>query len=361
MIIDNYFTIKTYAGSQSLPLFTAPSSLATNQAYITFINNISTIYGTQAVDGSIPTFYKTNTIPDSRSSLRSLDPQQSYYFISNATNPFTPFNIPYSGTLLPSTYRNCPTVDVIPTKVTLDSTSGNHYYLVNDVSNLNIAYPYTYEVKVLSSNWKVTVLASSGTVASSQPTNTIISALRFDTDAGVTNYSDFLPPSTSLLQINKNNLFAIVEVSLNSAQNLDCPKIVDLMLLQCNNCIPLPSPTPTPTATVTPTPTLTPTPTRTPAPLFGNNITIVTNSTPLNANGITFNASAGDRLDYNAISVGGDYRSVDLYFVSTSTPLGSISYSTTNVTRSFRYYRAATSTSYIGTFLDTSNGTIIFN
>lgn len=369
MIIDNYFTIKTYAGSQSLPLFTAPSSLATNQAYITFINNISTIYGTQAVDGSIPIFYKTNSSPDPRSSLRSLDPQQSYYFISNATNPFTPFNIPYSGTLLPSTYRNCPTVDVIPTKVTLDSTSGNHYYLVNDVSNLNIAYPYTYEVKVLSSNWKVTVLASSGTVASSQPTNTIISALRFDTDAGVTNYSDFLPPSTSLLQINKNNLFAIVEVSLNSAQNLDCPKIVDLMLLQCNNCIPVPSPTPTPTvtttptltptATITPTPTLTPTPTRTPAPIFDRQITTVTSNVGISENGIIFTASAGDRLDYSVISpILGQGRGVHLYVGAA--PVGRIDYTSDYIGRLFKYYRSSSGLSYTGTLPDTINGTITF-
>lgn len=356
MIIDNYFTIKTYAGSQSLPLFNAPTgSLA---GYGTFINNISTIYGTQAVDGSIPIFYKTNNSPDSRSSLRSLDPQQSYYFISKG-DATLPFNIPYSGTLLPSPYRNCPTVDVIPTKVALTSTSGNHYYLVNDVSNLNIAYPYTYEIKVLSSNWKVTVLASSGTVASSQPTNTIISALRFDTDAGVTDYSTFLPPSTSLSQIDKNNLFAIVEVSLNSVQNLDCPKIVDLMLLQCNNCIPVPSPTPTPTATITPTPTLTPTPTRTPAPIFDRQLTTVTSNVAVVADGITFTASAGDRLDYSVISPrSGQAKSVNLYIGAVQ--VGRIDYTSDYIGRSFKYYRSLTASSYNGTFPDTSNGTITF-
>lgn len=364
MIIDNYFTIKTYAGSQSLPLFTAPSSLATNQAYITFINNISTIYGTQAVDGSIPTFYKTNSSPDPRSSLRSLDPQQSYYFISKG-DAVLPFNIPYSGTLLPSPYRNCPTVDVIPTKVTLTSTSGNHYYLVNDVSNLNIAYPYTYEVKVLSSNWKVTVLASSGTVASSQPTNTIISALRFDTDVAGTNYDTFLPPSTSLSQIDRNNLFAIVEVSLNSAQNIDCPKIVDLMLLQCNNCIPLPSPTPTPTVTttptltptttITPTPTLTPTPTRTPAAVFNTILTVAISNTVVYGTNLAFNASINDRLEYNVLS-GGSEKSANL--LVGGLPVAQIDYTSIYVGQSFKYYRASTQQNYIGIFTDLSGGSI---
>lgn len=358
MIIDNIFNIKTYAGSQALPLFNAPNTLATDPTYTAFINNIATIYGTQTVDGAIPIFYKTNNSPDPKSSLRSLDPQQSYYFISKA-DATLPYNIPYSGTLLPSPYRNCPTVDVIPSRVTLTSTSGNYYYLINDVGNLNIAYPYTYEVKVLSSNWKVTTLAASGTVASSQPTNTIISALRFDTDAGVTDYSTFLPPSTSSSQIDKNNLFAIVEVSLNSPQNIDCPKIVDLMLLQCNNCIPAASPTPTPTVTATPTLTPTPTPTKTPAPTFDSQLTIVASNTPVSANGISINASIGDRLDYSVISPRvGQGRAINI-FVS-AVQVGRVDYTSDYVGRPFRYYRASTGLTYLGTFSDTVNGNVNF-
>lgn len=358
MIIDNIFNIKTYAGSQALPLFNAPNTLATTTAYTTFLNNIFTIYGTQTVDGSIPVFYKTNNTPDPKSSLRYLDPQQSYYFISKA-DAALPYNIPYLGNLLPSPYRNCPTVDVIPSKVTLTASSGNYYYLINDVGNLNTAYPYTYEVKVLSSNWKVTTLAPSGTVASSQPTNTIISALRFDTDAGVTDYSTFLPPSTSSSQIDRNNLFAIVEVSLNSPQNIDCPKIVDLMLLQCNNCIPAPSPTPTPTVTATPTRTPTPTPTRTPAPTFDSQLTIVTSNTPVSANGISINASAGDRLDYSIISPRvGQGRAINLFVGSTQ--VGRVDYTSDYVGRPFAYYRASTGLTYLGTFSDTVNGNVNF-
>jgi len=358
MIIDNIFNIKTYAGSQALPLFNAPNTLATNPAYTTFLNNIFTIYGTQTVDGSIPVFYKTNNSPDPKSSLRALDPQQSYYFISKA-DAVLPYNIPYLGNLLPAPYRNCPTVDVIPSKVTLTASSGNYYYLINDVGNLNTAYPYTYEVKVLSTNWKVTTLAPSGTVASSQPTNTIISALRFDTDAGVTDYSTFLPPSTSSSQIDRNNLFAIVEVSLNSPQNIDCPKIVDLMLLQCNNCIPAPSPTPTPTVTTTPTLTPTPTPTRTPAPTFDSQLTTVQNNTPVAANGITFTAGIGDRLDYSVISPRvGQARAVNIFVGATQ--VARVDYTSDYVSRTFRYYRASTGVSYIGTFSDTVNGNINF-
>jgi len=250
-------------------------------------------------------------------------------------------------------------VDVIPSRVTLTASSGNYYYLINDVGNLNTAYPYTYEVKVLSSNWKVTTLAPSGTVASSQPSNTIISALRFDTDAGVTDYSTFLPPSTSSSQIDRNNLFAIVEVSLNSPQNIDCPKIVDLMLLQCNNCIPAPSPTPTPTVTTTPTLTPTPTPTKTPAPTFDSQLTTVQNNTAVAANGITFTAGLQDRLDYTLISPRvGQARAVNIFVGATQ--VARVDYTSDYVGRSFRYYRSSTGLSYVGTFSDTVNGNINF-
>jgi hypothetical protein len=358
MIIDNIFNIKTYLGSQPLPLFNAPSHLVNNSTYTNFLNNVSIIYGTQTTNGSIPTFYKTNNIADSRSSLRFLEPQQSYYFISKA-DAVLPYNIPVSGTILPSPYKNCPTVDVIPSRVSLNASSGNYYYLVNDVSNLNIAYPYTYEVKVVSSNWKVSALAASGTVASSQSSNTIISALRFDTDAGVTDYSNFLPPNTSVSQIDKNNLFAIVEVSLNSEQNLDCPKIIDLMLLQCNNCIPVPSPTPTPTVTATPTSTPTPTPTRTPAAVFNNQLTIVTNMTPVSDNGVSMNASVGDRLDYTLVSPRvGQGRAINIFI--SSVQVARVDYTADYVGRTFRFTRASTGLSYIGTFSDTINGNVNF-
>ncbi len=343
MIIDNIFSIKTYSGSQPLPLFNAPSSLSTSAAYTTFINNISTIYGTQAVDGSIPTFYKTGNTPDARSSLRSLDPQQAYYFISKADSVL-PYNIPFSGSILPSPYKNCPTLDLLPSRVLLTASSGNYYYLINDVGNLNIAYPYTYEVKVLSTNWRVSTLTPSGTVASSQPTNAIISALRFDSDNGA-DLSTFLPQNTSVSQVDKNQLFAIVEVSLTPPSDSGCSKIIDLMLLQCNNCIPAP----------TPTPTLTPTPTPTPVPPFSNIMTIAAANNPVTSNGIVFNTiSTGDTFEFSALSsTSGGPQTMNLYI--SGSIVGLVNFPSDYIGRPFRFTKFSSGIRYNGIF---TNGNI---
>lgn len=265
MIIDNIFAIKSYQGSQRLPLFDAQAPLSTNPVYTGFISNIQAIYATQNTNGAVPIFYKTNNAPDTKSSLRFLEPQQSYYFISKANSVF-PYSIPYLGNIIPAPYRNCPSVDVIPSKITLTRESGNYYYFNSDVSNLNIGYPYTYQVKVLNSNWPVSAHPTSGTITSSQLGNNIMSVIRFDWDNGVVDYNTFLPSGTNISQLDKKNLFALVEISLDAPQDLDCPKIVDLMLIQCNECLLDPTPTPTPTMTVTPTVTLTPTKTETPTP-----------------------------------------------------------------------------------------------
>lgn len=156
-------------------------------------------------------------------------------------------------------------------------------------------------------------------------------------------------------QIDRNNLFAIVEVSLNSVQNLDCPKIVDLMLLQCNNCIPLPTPTPTPTATTTPTLTPTPTPTRTPAAVFNTILTVtISNATVFGPN-VGFNASINDRLEYNVLS-GGSSKSANLLVGGFA--VAQIDYTSIYVGQSFKYYRALTQQNYIGIFTDLSGGSI---
>lgn len=292
MIINNLFNIKTYLGSKSLPLFNPSAPLATSSTYTNFISNISAIYGTQATNGVIPVFYKTDNIPDDRSTLRSLQPLESYYFISKSDVTF-PYNIPYEGVVTSSTYKNCPSLNISPNKVQLTASSGNYYYLSHDISNLNIGYPYSYEVKVLHSNWKITTIPVSGIVKSSQVDNNIVCVVRFDNDYDVVNYNTFLPVGASLSQIDKKNLFGILEVSVTSPESTDCPKVLDLLTIQCDNCIPSPSPTPT----------RTPTPTPTPAAGFLNQIIVPSSPNFISANGLTLSGSSGDKLEYTAQNI----------------------------------------------------------
>lgn len=339
MIINNVFNIKTYAGSSELPLFNPPNALVTDATYTTFMSNISTIYGTQENNGIIPIFYKTNNIADDRSTLRFLKPSQSYYFISKSDAVF-PYNIPYSGTLITSTYKNCPSLDFNPNKVVLTSGSGNYYYISHDVSNLNIAYPYTYEVKVLHSNWKLTTIPVSGTVKSSQNANNIACVVRFDNDYDVTDYSTFLPAGTSVSQIDKRNLFGIIEVSLTSPEAIDCPQVLDLLTIQCDNCIPSPSPTPT----------RTPTPTPTPAAMFSNQLVVPGSPTFITGNSLTLTGSTGDKLQYTAQSLI-DANPATMNISIAGTIVASVVFPfLTYATKPFKFTKASTGISYTGTF-----------
>lgn len=345
MIIDNIFSIKPYLGSTALPLLNPPSGLLSNTTYTTFMNNIVAVYGTQSVDGSIPVFYKTGNSANVQSTLSALEPRQSYYFVSR-NNVTLPYSIPFSGTLLSfSSPSTCTAIDIVPDRVTMTSGSGNYYFYNQNLTNLTVGEPYSYGFKILHSNWPVTIVPMSGVVQSSQSTNNFGAVVRFDSDAGVTNYANFLPQGTDLAQLDKKNLFAMVEVSVQPPASVNCPKVVDVLTLVCNQCVPLPSPSPTPT----------PTPTPTPAPLF--NTTLTFNGSTVGTSGVNFgNATVGDTLEFTTlanftgtpatttITIGGNVVAI----VSiTSDYVGSL----------FRFTKASTGIKYVGTFL---NGTASF-
>jgi hypothetical protein len=345
MIIDNIFAIKPYLGSLSLPLINPPTGLSSTATYTTFMTNISAIYSTQSNNGGIQVFYKTANSPDIRSTLTSLDPRQSYYFVSK-TNASLPYSIPYSGALLnytsPST---CTSLDIVPDRVVLTSTSGNFYYYGQNLSNLSIGEEYQYSFRVVESNWPIKIMPASGKLQSSQATNNFSALIRFDSDAGVTDYSSFLPAGTEIAQLDKKNLFAMVEVSVQPPNTIGCPKVVDILTIQCNSCLPLP----------TPTPTVTPSPTPTPAPLFSNTLTYVNQTVGLN--GVNFGAATnGDTLEFTPLQT---YTGTP---ATTSITVGASNVAIVGITsdyigRSFRFTKASTGIRYVGTFL---NGTASF-
>ena len=112
MQINSQFYITYYTGREPLSLMSSPSftSLYDQAVYNKFINSISTIYASQAIDGEIPVFWtdrieSTNGTdfvfaPNKDSTLAALEPRQSYYFILRDTNNI-PLIIPEIGGPLP--------------------------------------------------------------------------------------------------------------------------------------------------------------------------------------------------------------------------------------------------------------------
>jgi hypothetical protein len=87
MIIYSKTAIFKYDGETSFDLFNAPSNYKVQSNYYKFINNVLYIYGQTKSDNTIPVFF-TKTIPsttkrepDTGSTLRNLDPQQTYYIV----------------------------------------------------------------------------------------------------------------------------------------------------------------------------------------------------------------------------------------------------------------------------------------
>jgi hypothetical protein len=108
MIINSPLSITHYAGQVSLPLTGQPVGLDSDQLidFNKLIQSASTIYASQSgYNGPIPTFWTRlsgvqNGIkiyqPDSNSTLTSLEPRSSYYFIMRDSAQL-PINIPANG------------------------------------------------------------------------------------------------------------------------------------------------------------------------------------------------------------------------------------------------------------------------
>lgn len=121
-----------------------------------------------------------------------------------------------------------------------------------------------------------------------------------------------------------------------------------------------PSVTPTNTGTPQPTNTTTPTNTRTPTPTptnpFGNMLIIETSYIPVSANGVTFNGMSGDKLEFSTVSPrSGNAQTMNILVANIQ--VAQVDFASDYTGRTFRYTKASTGLSYIGSF---SSGNINF-
>lgn len=129
----------------------------------------------------------------------------------------------------------------------------------------------------------------------------------------------------------------------HASANENCRTAEDILTVICD--VPS-SPTPTPTSTPTPTP----------QPSFNSLIRILIDNSPVSQNGITFNASAGDTLEYNSISSRqGVGRTTNLF--TGNTQVGQVDFMSDYEGAVFRYTDASTGLKYFGIL---SGGGIVF-
>lgn len=208
MNINSQFFIAYYAGAQELDLMNMPSSFEDQPyekaVYNRFIENISTIYSSQTSSGNIPIFWTVRSqvgevfgnpqysyAPSANSTLKSLKPRESYYFIVRDESA-VPLTVPIISGEVPVDLATSLTFDlstISADDVALTGSADNpnshqHQYSFN-ISNLEAYETYNYEIIGLGGSWPVTATPISGTIKPSSSTSTIKTLLSFCANTGI--------------------------------------------------------------------------------------------------------------------------------------------------------------------------------
>lgn len=259
MIINSRFFIFSYLGRDPLPLLEIPADLGDSdrEVYANFIQSVDTIYASQSNNGLIPTFYKTDGLPDVNSSLQTLEPGQSYYVImtSDATYPVNVLALGGlssgvvdggggggTGGLTPCTVSEIPSITFPAPAFTLEGEANHYQYITVAFGQLVPKTRYKYVITNFQSNWPVKILPREGIFTPSASSETINAYLMFaptlsttDCPDCFTNYTldpDYLEPH------GQNNLYAILQISIVPEPFNICTPVNDTVMIRCKSCLP---------------------------------------------------------------------------------------------------------------------------
>lgn len=247
MKITSQFFLTYYPGSTSLDLMQLPSSFAGNSKltaqYNRFIEGISTIYGSQLSDGTIPTFWTIpdgyGYVPSTESTLTSLQPKQSYYFVIRDES-YLPLIMPTVNNLLPgfTDFNKLPLIDATGTTTI---SSSNYAYLRFTVSGLQPYEDYKYSFNSIASNWPTTISAKSGIIKPSDDNIIIDAVMMFCSQSGsCVGDANALSYTISPSNINYDNLYSIVNLELTPVSFPEESITSDIYTVRCSGCIPTP-------------------------------------------------------------------------------------------------------------------------
>ena len=208
--ISSQHSIFRYAGRQPFSLMSAPSgsgssgsnniTAATSTALSTdlesmwnrLINNVLSIHATEISDGSIPVFFTslsdTDTrrrVPNTDSTLQTLEPGESYYFIMRSQADL-PIKIPeIGGKLVGCDIIECSQIEIqeLP-DVNLVGKSNNKQFITVCVSGLVCGETYSFDFSSPVSNWPTYVNPVSGTFVAAKEKVEIPAEITFSKETG---------------------------------------------------------------------------------------------------------------------------------------------------------------------------------
>ena len=219
LILDKVYSIKTYTGSTSLPLLSMPTDTRLINDWKIFMEHISTIYASDSLEGVTPVFWNipsnSGNIPSPKSSLSSLTPDKSYYFILK-DYPETPIKIPAIISQAPPI---CPRLSVFTDNIiNISGVSGVYSCPVNiSISGLDPNQEYTYYFTSSASSKPCSIYPISGNIVGNVPNNqtNIVSVFQFAPDVAGNAQVNL---NTTNLPLSKET-FAAVEFNLSTKNN----------------------------------------------------------------------------------------------------------------------------------------------
>ena len=254
-ILSQYY-LANYVGKSGLTLGSRIDEATTSaNQYNTFLDGISTIYGSQISNGTIPVFWTITdnngeSIPSPDSTLSGLIPLSSYYFITKNTD-ILPLDVPLIGGVnnksldrdfLPSIENSMPDnstgADVIQTSGT------NYYHFSPSITNLQPKQTYQYMYTSLGSNWPGMINPVSGIISPSSNSFALDTLFYFcptsgscPSGAGYLGKLPYVLESYANKDFARKNYYNIINLSIWPIE--DTSKSVNTTLdIKCENCLP---------------------------------------------------------------------------------------------------------------------------
>jgi hypothetical protein len=258
MNINGQFYITNYVGQEPLDLMNMPTSFTEDRDqsdYNRFIESVSTIYASQNATGGIPVFWTTRNIvaeaaastfryiysPSEDSTLKSLLPRESYYFILR-DNANVPVKIPIVGGASVGFVDEQALVTITEfNDIVLEEPSQNNTKLSPVINDLQPYESYAYEFKGLSANWPVTITPSSGIIKPSNDSTKIDCILQFCATTGICSSSltalDF-DINTKCDIPQDHDLYAVLQLSITPISYSGVQTFSQHVTVSCRDCLP---------------------------------------------------------------------------------------------------------------------------
>ena len=254
-ILSQYY-LANYIGKSGLTLGSRIDEVTTSaNQYNTFLDGISTIYGSKISNGTIPVFWTItddngNNIPSPDSTLSGLIPLSSYYFISNSSDVL-PLVVPLIG----GVHNKAVDVDLLPSienSISDNNTAAdvilpvgtNYYHFSPSITNLQPKQTYQYMYTSLGSNWPGMISPVSGIISPSSNSFALDTLFYFcptsgscPSGAGYLGKLPYVLESYANKDFARNNYYNIINLSIWPIE--DPSKSVNTTLdIKCENCLP---------------------------------------------------------------------------------------------------------------------------